>query len=100
MFRAADGFLVVACAKEVLWRRMCDALGRTELAEDERFANFAARSRNRDALVVQLKAAFAEREVAEWMEVLAAAGIPCAPVNDIEAALQDEQTQARGSLVT
>jgi len=99
MFPATDGFLVVACAKEALWRKLCDALGQPELADDERFADFAARSRNRDALAARLKDAFAERGVAEWMEVLTAAGVPCAPVNDLEAALADEQTRARGSVV-
>ena len=99
MFPAADGFLVVACAKETLWRKFCHALGQPELTDDERFADFAARSRNRDALAARLKEAFAERTVAEWMGVLIAAGVPCAPVNEISAALADEQTHARGSLI-
>jgi glutaryl-CoA transferase len=34
-----------------------------------------------------------------WVDVLTDAGVPCAPVNDIEAAFADEQTRVRGSLV-
>ena len=99
MFPATDGYLVVACAKESLWQKLCVVLGRPEFADDERFADFAARSRNRDALVEQLKNAFAERGVAEWIEELTAAGVPCAPVNDIQAALADEQTEARSAII-
>jgi crotonobetainyl-CoA:carnitine CoA-transferase CaiB-like acyl-CoA transferase len=98
MFPAADGFLVVAVAKEALWRKLCNALEEPGLADDERFADFAARSRNRDALAAELKAVFARRSVADWIETLTAAGIPCAPVNDIAGALADEQTQARGAV--
>ena len=99
MFPAADGFLVVACAKEALWRKLCVELGRPELPDDPLFSDFAARSRNREELVTRLKEAFAARRVDEWIEVLGNAGVPCAPVNDIAAALTDEQTLARGSLV-
>jgi crotonobetainyl-CoA:carnitine CoA-transferase CaiB-like acyl-CoA transferase len=98
MFPAADGFLVVACAKESLWRKLCGALGRPQLAEDERFADMAARNRNRAELLAELESAFAERGVGEWIEALTAAGVPCGPVNDIAAALADEQAQARGSV--
>jgi crotonobetainyl-CoA:carnitine CoA-transferase CaiB-like acyl-CoA transferase len=97
MFPAADGFLVVACAKESLWRKLCDALGQPGLAEE--FPDFATRTRRRDELVARLKDAFAQRGVGEWIDVLTAAGVPCGPVNDIDAALADEQARARGSVV-
>jgi len=45
-----------------------------------------------------LKETFSRRSVAEWIETLTKAGLPCAPVNDIEAALSDEQTAARRSV--
>src|SRR5262249_33867685 len=98
-FGTADGWIVVACPKQKFWETLCDALGKPELAADERFADFAARDRNRDALLAILDAAFAERTSAEWLEILAAAGVPSAPVNDVAAALEDPQTQARGAVV-
>ncbi|MBO0877532.1 MAG: CoA transferase, partial [Pseudonocardia sp.] len=42
-FEAADGWLVVGCAKEKFWRRLTVVLDRPELAEDPRFATFADR---------------------------------------------------------
>jgi crotonobetainyl-CoA:carnitine CoA-transferase CaiB-like acyl-CoA transferase len=98
-FATADGFIVVACPKQKFWVSLCDALGRPELAADERFADFAARDRNRDELLPILDAAFADRTSAEWLEALAEAGVPSAPVNDVAAALDDPQVQARGSVV-
>jgi crotonobetainyl-CoA:carnitine CoA-transferase CaiB-like acyl-CoA transferase len=98
-FEAADGWLVVACPKEALWRSLCDALGEHWLAEDERFSDLAARDRNREALLPLLQEAFAERTVVEWIELLSARKIPCAPVNDIAGALADPQAAARDAVV-
>jgi crotonobetainyl-CoA:carnitine CoA-transferase CaiB-like acyl-CoA transferase len=99
-FATSDGFVVVACPKEKFWRSLCDALGRPELAADERFADFAARDRNRDELLPILDAAFAERTSAEWLELLAASGVPCAPVNEVAEAFDDPQARARGAVVS
>ena len=98
-FEAADGWLVVACPKETLWRALCDALGETGLADDERFADLAARDRNRDVLIPLLKESFRRRGVAEWLELLAGRGVPCAPVNDLARALTDPQAVAREAVV-
>jgi crotonobetainyl-CoA:carnitine CoA-transferase CaiB-like acyl-CoA transferase len=48
---------------------------------------------------VILDAAFAERTSADWLAVLAEAGVPSAPVNDVASALEDRQAAARGSIV-
>jgi crotonobetainyl-CoA:carnitine CoA-transferase CaiB-like acyl-CoA transferase len=98
-FAASDGWLMVACPKETLWRRLCEALDRPALADDERFASLAARSANRDVLVPILEEAFAVRTVAEWSALLDERGIPCGAVNDVEAALADPQVASRGSVV-
>jgi len=98
-FATADGWIVVACPKQKFWVSLCDVLGRPELAGDERFADFAARDRNRDELLEILDAAFAERTSEEWLAALAAGGVPNAPVNDVPAALEDEQVKARNAVV-
>src|SRR5205809_6852406 len=60
-FRAADGWVAVAAANDGLFARLCDVLGRAELARDERFRTNAARVRNRDELIALLEEAFAAR---------------------------------------
>jgi crotonobetainyl-CoA:carnitine CoA-transferase CaiB-like acyl-CoA transferase len=98
-FRSADGFIVVACPKQNLWQKLCAAIGRPELADDERFRGFGERSANRDELLPILEEVFASKTTAGWLDVLGAAGVPCAPVNDIAAALEDEQVAARHGVV-
>jgi crotonobetainyl-CoA:carnitine CoA-transferase CaiB-like acyl-CoA transferase len=98
-FATADGYIVVACPKQKFWVRLCEAIGRPELATDERFEDFAGRDRNRDELEPILETAFAERTTSEWLEVLGQAGVPSSPVNEVEGALQDPQAVARRSVV-
>jgi crotonobetainyl-CoA:carnitine CoA-transferase CaiB-like acyl-CoA transferase len=99
-FPTADGWIVVAAPKQGLWRRLCAAIGRSELADDPRFLDFAARARHRDALVSILNDHFRTRPSAEWLAVLGAGGVPCGPVNDVASALADPQVVARGGLVS
>ena len=98
-FRSADSWLVVACAKEKFWRRLCRGLGRPGLASDPRFATFALRDRNRHELLEILDHAFLQRTTAEWLDVLGLEGVPVAPVNDVRAALEDPQVKARDGVV-
>ena len=97
-FATLDGHVVVFCAKEKFWRALVDALAAPELGADPRFASFAARYQHREALLVELRRHFRGRTTAEWMELLRGR-VPCAPVNDVEEALRDEQVTAREMIV-
>jgi crotonobetainyl-CoA:carnitine CoA-transferase CaiB-like acyl-CoA transferase len=88
-FPTADGWIVVACPKQKFWESLCTAIGQPELAGDPRFADFAARDRNRDELEPILEATFRERRSEEWLAVLAEAGVPSSAVNDVPAALEE-----------
>ena len=98
-FRAADGWLVVAAAKQSLWERLCEAIGEPGLATDPRFATMAARDEHRDELEPILEERFASRSVQEWLDTLVPAGVPAAKVNTVLEALAEPQTEARGDVV-
>jgi len=98
-FRAADGWIVVAAAKQSFWERLCDVIGEPQLAQDPRFATMAARDEHRDELLPILDDRFAARTVQEWLDMLVPAGVPAAKVNTVLEALADEQTVARGDVV-
>jgi crotonobetainyl-CoA:carnitine CoA-transferase CaiB-like acyl-CoA transferase len=98
-FEAADGWLVVACPKQSLWERLCEAIDRGDLLEDERYRTFAGRDAHRHELLAELGSVFRARSVDVWVELLSAAGVPCAPVNDVAAALEDPQVAARDGIV-
>jgi crotonobetainyl-CoA:carnitine CoA-transferase CaiB-like acyl-CoA transferase len=88
-FPTADGWIVVACPKQKFWEALCTAIEQPELAGDPRFADFAARDRNRDELEPILETTFRGRRSDEWLAVLAEAGVPSSAVNDVPAALEE-----------
>lgn len=98
-FAASDGWLVVACPKEKFWRRLASVIGRPELADDERFDDFAKRRTNADVLLAALDDAFTGRTVDAWVKELRSVGVPCGPVNSVQQALDDVQTKARSLIV-
>ena len=99
-FETADGYLNVACLNQKLWRAFCEAIGRDDLREDNRFVDNADRVEHMDALEAELAGTLGERSTDEWMEILVDAGVPAAPVQDVESALDNEQTEARGMVRT
>lgn len=98
-FKTSDGWLVLACAKEKFWRRLVNLLGDEELVSDASFQSFQLRKENSQRILAKLSRLFALRSTAEWLEVLSEARIPCAPVNDVKAALSDPLITERKLIV-
>jgi crotonobetainyl-CoA:carnitine CoA-transferase CaiB-like acyl-CoA transferase len=88
-FETSDGYVVVATGTNKLFRLLCSLLGLDEIATDPRFATNTARVTHRHELVPLIAARMAERPVAEWLEILTSAGIPCAKINSIREAFVD-----------
>ncbi|MCY1224544.1 Acetyl-CoA:oxalate CoA-transferase [compost metagenome] len=95
-YQAADGYLIVSCANDALFARLCETLDRPEWARDERFATNAGRLRNRALIDGLIGERLAERPRAYWQERLGAAGLPCAPIQTTEELVHHAQTEALG----
>jgi crotonobetainyl-CoA:carnitine CoA-transferase CaiB-like acyl-CoA transferase len=98
-FRTKDGYVVVSVFTEKFWRKFCRVLGMEDLADDPRFSTNDRRSENRGELVPALEKEFLTKDAEEWLELLTAEGVPCAPVNTVDAVMEDPQVLARGMLV-
>ncbi len=80
----ADRDLIVAAANDRQFRRLCEVVGRPELADDERFARNRDRTANRAELKPLLVEALAAKGATEWFELLVEAGVPSGPINTID----------------
>jgi glutaryl-CoA transferase len=101
IFRGNDGgHFVIGIGTDALWRRLVDLLHCDEsLGNDQRFSTNALRIANRAVLIPLLQGRFEPETAAAWLEKLAEAGIPAAPINGVPEALNDAQTAARGLIV-
>ena len=96
VFLCKDGYVIVAAGNDGQFAKLCEAGGRPDLFRDPRFTTNSARVGNRDALKPLLDAMFLQHPVSWWNEKLAAAGVPCAPINDIAQVFDNPQVQDRG----
>jgi crotonobetainyl-CoA:carnitine CoA-transferase CaiB-like acyl-CoA transferase len=95
-FAVTDGYLMVAAGNDNLFRRLCDAIVRPELAQDPRFRTNKDRVINRAALIGILEDIFAEKPKAHWQQRLDDAGIPNGPLQTVDQVVADPQTAALG----
>jgi formyl-CoA transferase len=99
VFTTADGHINVAASGQVMFRRLCEAIGAPHLLDDPRFKTMADRSRHRRALNEALNGIFATRPSAEWIERLNAAGVPAGPILNVKEVFENEQVQHLGLAV-
>jgi len=99
-YPARDGFVAIGTASNRLFRRLCEAIGKPELASDPRFKDHRGRSKHRHAVNAEVAAWIAERTCAEALAVLGPKGapLPCARVAAPHELLDDVQLQARGMI--
>jgi len=94
-FPTADGFLTLGAATQSNWERLCRAIGRPDLAADERFTHGLGRLRNKPDLFAELEAIFATDTTEVWVARLRAEGVPSGPVRTIAQAHASPQARAR-----
>jgi formyl-CoA transferase len=100
IFRSGDGkWVVIAANADNVFRRLCEALGRPELADDERFSTHLARGDHQEELDGIISAWAGERNADEIDRVLNDAGVICGPIYTIADIFEDEHFRAREMLV-
>jgi crotonobetainyl-CoA:carnitine CoA-transferase CaiB-like acyl-CoA transferase len=97
-FEAKDGWIVVGTASNKLFRQLAAAIGRPELASDERFRHHRARAANRREVNAAVAAWIRARTCDEAIAALGPGGadVPCARVASPEELIGDAQLVARG----
>ena len=99
-FACNDGHLVIAAGNDRLFADLCRCLGRDDLTGREEFSSNDARTAHEPALRRELELVLEQRPAADWLELLEAGGIPCAPINDVARVLDDPQVRARNMVVS
>jgi formyl-CoA transferase len=100
IFTSRDGRrIVIAANADGVFRRLCEAMGQGELADDPRFATHLARGDNQQELEAIVEAWAAGRDASEIDQVLNDAGVICGPIYTIADIFEDPQFRAREMLL-
>ena len=93
VYRTRDRrFVAVGAFEDKYWARLCDALGRSDLA--------AQRNSDPQAAITALSAIFVSRDLADWNELLLDADVCYSPVNQIRDVPGDRLVKARNDFTT
>jgi crotonobetainyl-CoA:carnitine CoA-transferase CaiB-like acyl-CoA transferase len=95
-FKAKDDYLVMAAGTQALWETVCQILKSPELLQDERFGSTVLRAKNQIVLKELIEAILQKDTAVHWIEQFSQAGVPCCPINQYSAVLNDPQTLAMG----
>jgi formyl-CoA transferase len=90
-YQTADGYLNVGASGEGMWKRLCAALGRDDLLNNEAFRDNQGRAAHRVELNRALNQSFRQKSSAQWVELLNQAGVPCGPIYRIDEVFADPQ---------
>jgi crotonobetainyl-CoA:carnitine CoA-transferase CaiB-like acyl-CoA transferase len=96
VFKTKDGYINIATAGQKTWQRFCEAVGATALMRKPEYQTPEARSKNRDALGVEVDNYLAGATSAEWVDRLNKAGVPSGPIYSIDQVFADAQVQHLG----
>jgi len=94
-FQARDGQVIIAVANDGIFARLARAIGRPELAADDRFASDTLRTRHEAALRAIIEDWAGERSVGDVVAVLSEEGVPSAPIWTVAEAAESAQVAFR-----
>lgn len=96
VFRCKDGHIMLIVGNDAQFARFCKLTGSEDLLSDSRFSSNAARAANVEELHWRIQAVCDGRTMGEWIEGLAAIGVPCGPINNLAQTFEDPQVVHRG----
>ena len=96
VFKTSDGHINIASTGQVMWERLCKAIGKPELIDHPDYKTGALRSKNRDAINAAIEAKTVARSSVEWIDLFEQAGVPSGPIYNIDQVFADEQVKHLG----
>lgn len=99
-FKTKDGDVMLGGGNDRLFGVMCDRLGKSEWAKDERFFTNAERVKNRETLERMVEEVTKTKTTKEWLDVLDGSGMPYAAINDVKKTLEHEHGRRKSCFVT
>jgi CoA:oxalate CoA-transferase len=99
IFKAKDGYVVIAVGNDGIWKRFCAAVGKPEWTNDPRFANNTLRCQNEAALKLLIEDYTKDRTRWDIAKLLLANDVPSAPVYNVGEAIDDPHVKAREMII-
>jgi CoA:oxalate CoA-transferase len=98
-FATSDGSMIIAAGNDSLFIKMCEALGRSDMATNPEYKSNALRQKSQKKLKQEIESVLKTNTTDYWIGVVSKGGVPCGPINNIAQAIAHPQVAARNMLV-
>ena len=98
-FTTSDGSMIIAAGNDSLFIKMCEALGRSDMAADPAYKSNALRQKAQKKLKHEIESVLKTNTTDHWIAVVSKGGVPCGPINNVKQAIAHPQVAARNMLV-
>lgn len=98
-FATSDGSMIIAAGNDGLFVKMCEALGRPDMAANPEYKSNALRQKSQKKLKQEIESVLKANTTDHWIAVVSKGGVPCGPINNIAQAIAHPQVAARNMLV-
>ncbi len=98
-FATSDGSMIIAAGNDGLFVKMCEALGRPDMAANPEYKSNALRQKSQKKLKQEIESVLKTNTTDYWIGVVSKGGVPCGPINNIAQAVVHPQVAARNMLV-
>jgi crotonobetainyl-CoA:carnitine CoA-transferase CaiB-like acyl-CoA transferase len=95
-FQTADDPITLGLGNNNIWTRFCEAVGRSDMAADPRFADNVGRRAAREEIVREIQAILLQQPRAYWLALFAKGRIPAGPINRLDQVVSDPILAERG----
>ena len=99
VFSTATDPLIIAVGNDGQFRKLCEVIGLSELADHPEFATNVARVKHRHALIAKIGAALLRQTRDHWIHALERVSVPCGPVNTLSQVFDDPHVRHREMVV-
>ena len=98
IYPTSDGMMIIAANQDTVWKRLAEAMGQPELAEDPRFKTHGARGENQTELDAMISAWSRELTSDELGAACETHGVPCGPIYTGKEMMADPHYAAREAI--
>jgi len=98
-FETEDGEIMIAAGNDALWQKLCIAMDKENILEDERFSTNPLRNDHYETLRPLIADVIKTRKTSQWQDTLDQAGVPNGPINTIDKVMEDPQVMARNMIL-
>jgi len=97
-FTCSDGYIIIAIIADNFWVELLKVIPAHDLNTAEHTYQ-PGRLKNKELINRRLNEIFSTGTQKHWLDILQSVRIPCAPVNNLEQAVHDEQVLSRNMIV-